>query len=101
MRGGIIRYFPLRQPLRAESVPDLVAVEGWVSRRGQGSAALSLCTTAHPAHTRFTNVFGPCVSEATMRPDPRLGQGRRGGDRQVTRANAVSLAPPRSRHAAD
>ena len=33
--------------------------------------ALSLYTTAHSFHTRFTNIFGNSVSEATMRPNPR------------------------------
>jgi hypothetical protein len=26
----------------------------------------------HPLYTRFTNIFGASISEATMRPDPRL-----------------------------
>ena len=37
----------------------------------EGSAALSLCTTARPLHTRFTNIFVASISEATMRPNPR------------------------------
>ena len=36
-----------------------------------GSVALSLCTTAHPLHTRFANIFGASVPETTMRPNPR------------------------------
>jgi hypothetical protein len=40
--------------------------------RNAGSVALSLCTTAYPLHTRFADVFGAVVSEATLRPDPRL-----------------------------
>ena len=43
--------------------------------RAWGWVALSLCTTAHPLHTRFANIFGTSVSEATMRPDPRRGLG--------------------------
>jgi hypothetical protein len=35
-----------------------------------GSVALSLCTTAHPFHTRIANIFGASISEATMRPNP-------------------------------
>ena len=31
---------------------------------------LSLCTTAHPLHIIFTNIFGKSISEATMRPNP-------------------------------
>jgi hypothetical protein len=30
-----------------------------------------VCTTTHPLHTRFTNIFGASISEVTMRPDPR------------------------------
>ena len=32
---------------------------------------MSLCTTAHPLHTRYTKIFGTSVSETTMRPNPR------------------------------
>ena len=32
---------------------------------------MSLCTTAHPLHTRFTNISGASVSETTVRPNPR------------------------------
>jgi hypothetical protein len=42
------------------------------SRCREGSVALSLCTTVHPLHIRFANVFGASVFEATVRPDPRL-----------------------------
>jgi hypothetical protein len=41
------------------------------SRCWQGSVALSLCTTADPLYTTFTNIFGTSISEATLRPDPR------------------------------
>ena len=37
----------------------------------QGSAAWSLCTTAHLLYTRFATIFGASISEATMRPNPR------------------------------
>jgi hypothetical protein len=46
---------------------------------GEGSAALSLCTTAHPLHTRFTNIFDASVSEATMRLSPSAGRRRSAG----------------------
>jgi hypothetical protein len=36
----------------------------------RAAVALSLCTTAHPLYTRFTNIFGTSISEATMRPNP-------------------------------
>jgi hypothetical protein len=39
--------------------------------REQGSVASSLCTAAHPLHTRFANIFGAAVPEAAVRPDPR------------------------------
>jgi hypothetical protein len=35
----------------------------------QGSVASSLRTTAHPLHTRSTNIFSASVAEATMRPN--------------------------------
>ena len=38
----------------------------------QGSVALSLCTTAHPLCTRFANILGASISEATMRPNPKV-----------------------------
>jgi hypothetical protein len=43
------------------------------TRYGQGSVALSLCTTVQPLHTIFTNILGASFSEATMRPNPRYG----------------------------
>ena len=42
-----------------------------LTRHAQGLVALSLCTAAHPLHTRFTNMFAASVSEATLRPNPR------------------------------
>jgi hypothetical protein len=30
------------------------------------------CNTAHPPYTRFANILGASISEATMRPSPRL-----------------------------
>jgi hypothetical protein len=67
----------------------------------QGSVALSLCTTDHPLHTRFTNIFGASVSEATMRPHhPRAcrsraagGRGRGGGASSTTRRRSTPSAP--------
>ena len=35
---------------------------------------MSLCTTAHPLHTRFTKIIGTSISETTIRPDP-MSQG--------------------------
>jgi hypothetical protein len=52
-------------------------------RLGEGSVALSRCTTAHPFYTRFINIFGPSISETTMRPNPRLGAALRGGAGRV------------------
>jgi hypothetical protein len=40
-----------------------------------GSVALSLCTTAHPIHTRFSNIFGISISESAMPPNPRFAGG--------------------------
>ena len=37
----------------------------------RGPIALSLCTTAHPLYTRFTNIIGASIFEPTMRPNPR------------------------------
>ena len=34
------------------------------------SRARSHCTTAHPLHTRYPNIFGTSISETTMRPNP-------------------------------
>jgi hypothetical protein len=70
-------------------------------RLGLGSLASSICTTAHPLHTRFTNIFGVSLSEATMWPNPMLGaaprysrcrcRGRapRGGRRRPSRRRRV------------
>jgi hypothetical protein len=49
---------------------------GALARPVVGPVALSLCTTAHLFYTRFTNIFGAFISEATMRPDPSLATGR-------------------------
>ena len=40
---------------------------------GEGSVALSLCTTAHPLHTRFAKTIGTAIAKVTMRPNPRHG----------------------------
>ena len=42
-----------------------------LTRHAQGLAALSLCTAAHPLHTRIAIIFGASISEAKMRPNPR------------------------------
>jgi hypothetical protein len=41
----------------------------------KGSVALPLCTTAHPLHTGFPNIFSASVCETTMLPNPRLEKG--------------------------
>jgi hypothetical protein len=48
------------------------AVGGRLLRAAElwSAVALSLCTTAHPLHTRSTNIFGTTFSETTMRPNP-------------------------------
>jgi hypothetical protein len=46
--------------------------------RGQGSVALSLCTNAHPLHTRFLNTFGASIFKTTMRPNPSEQRRARG-----------------------
>ena len=51
-----------------------------------GSVALSLCTTAHPLHTRFTKIIGTSISEATMRPNA--------GRRALARADVAGLGEP-------
>jgi hypothetical protein len=68
MRDRIIRYFP---PTGAR-LADLPVRDHPRQHYGprQGSVAFSLCTTAHPLHTRFTNTFGASVSETIMRPNP-------------------------------
>ena len=45
---------------------DLEPARQKLERWTQGLVALSLCTTAHPLHTRFTSIFGISISEATM-----------------------------------
>jgi hypothetical protein len=46
---------------------------GQLGRFGQGSVAVSLCTTAYPLYNRFTKRIGASISEAIMRPNPRFG----------------------------
>ena len=52
---------------------------------------MSLCTTTHPLHTRFTKIFGASISEATTRPNPR----RRPAHGPQARARAASCAEGR------
>ena len=35
---------------------------------------MPLCTAAHPLYSGIANIFGASVSEAIMRPNPRLQQ---------------------------
>ena len=51
--------------------PPGVRDQPWHARSTPGSLALSFCTTAHPHHTKFTNIFGACISEAIMSSNPR------------------------------
>jgi hypothetical protein len=54
--------------------PDLAPRRG-ATRSSYGSVAWSLCTTTHPLYTRFNNIIGTSLSEATMRPNPRSSTG--------------------------
>jgi hypothetical protein len=83
-------------PVRAAvaTVPRLCWARGlklrpsWLPRGcGQDSVALSLCTTAHPLHTRFTKRICTSISEATMRPNPR-----RGADAKIATAVCQAIA---------
>jgi hypothetical protein len=60
-------------PLADREVPPLQVLrpQPLRQRREEGSVALSRCTTAHPLHTGFANIFDASVSEATLRPNPR------------------------------
>ena len=61
-----------------------IAIWGHVPPPQHGEeGARPRCTTAHPLHTRFTNVFGASVSEAAVRPDPRRGPPLRRPPRHV------------------
>ena len=46
--------------------------KSWTKQAAARGVASSLCTAAHPLHTRPTNKFGTSVSETTMRPNPRV-----------------------------
>ena len=48
----------------------------WTPRLRQVVDQSSLCTAVHPLYTRFVNILGAFMSEATMRPHPRLGADR-------------------------
>jgi hypothetical protein len=64
-----------------------------------GSVALSLCTTAHPLYTRFTNIFGAFISEVTRWPRPRSAGRSRPGWRPAAAPPCVcwrSCGPPGS-----
>ena len=41
---------------------------------GEGSVALSLCTTAHPLRARITKMLRASVFETTVRPNPSCGR---------------------------
>ena len=61
----------LWDPTRSPAALQSEFIRGWC---GLGLAvALSLCTTAHPLHSRCTNIFGASLSEMVMRPNPRYG----------------------------
>ena len=59
---------------------------------------MSLCTTAYPFYTRFTNIIGTSTSKAKMQPKPRqgspgscLGQAPGGGPQVVQGFGAFEL----------
>jgi hypothetical protein len=58
----------------------------------EGSAASSVCTTAHPLHTRIANPFGTSISETIMRPNPRCGAAIERGVAELTAF--VASRPP-------
>jgi hypothetical protein len=75
--------------------------EGAAAGRGSGSAAFSHCTTTHPLYTRFANIIGASISEATMRPNPSralcrrpAGDAARGGRAVLPGARQGSVALP-------
>jgi hypothetical protein len=70
--GRSRRTAPRRRPT---SRPSCVRLRP-AGRSAWGSVASSLCTTAYPLHTRFTNLIGTSASEATMRPNPRSASTR-------------------------
>ena len=44
----------------------------WRKVHDWGSVALLLFTAAHSLYSRFINIFGACISETTMRPNPKV-----------------------------
>ena len=66
----------------------------------QGSAALSLCTAAHPLYTRLVDMFGVSTAEAAMRPDPGITvpfRSRCSSVRDVENPAAPACRAPRQR----
>jgi hypothetical protein len=53
-------------------VPEPVVDASLQTEVESGSVAMSLCAAAHPLHTRFSNVLGASISEATTRPNPKV-----------------------------
>ena len=81
-------YRPAR---RAADAHDVLVLHRPVLWCHKGSVALSLCTTSHPLHTKLTSIFGACVSETTMRLDPRRHRrdDPRGGARAPSHCRVV------------
>jgi hypothetical protein len=47
----------------------------------------------HPLYTRFTNILGASISEATMRPNPTAGVLKRSTARGYDATNSVPASP--------
>jgi hypothetical protein len=71
LRGAAPARRLLQLPARQERGQEGARGRGGGGPGTSSSVALSLCTTAHLLPTRFTNIFGASISEATMRPNPR------------------------------
>jgi hypothetical protein len=71
--AGISMYLFLKHAETFYKNPYFVVERRW----SQGSVASSLCTTAHPLHTIFTNIIGTSVSETTKRPNLRWSHAAR------------------------
>jgi hypothetical protein len=74
------------------------AEEGGGGKVDYGSVALSLCPTPHPLHAIIANIFGSFISEATMRPNPKVDLLDRGGFAAADCAMMVHPAPTDGPH---
>ena len=68
--------------------------------RGSGAVALPLRTTAPPLYTRFANIVGASLSEATVRPNARTSAPSAPPAAPARRARRASTAGPASTQAA-